>query len=1553
MAPSLPRPRPPPRCAPAARRAQPPPRRAPAHRRAPRCLRRRPAPPPPAERPCRPRRPLRDRAHCRSCRRRRARLPRRRPHPPRPPRRAPRPPRRPPPRSPTDGRRAYDDAIARLAVDPAGATARLAACAAAITLPADAAWCTAGLGRLALAAGHASDALAASARPPTPTLATPTSPPSKPAPSPPPAPTPRPRLNQPARHRLARPRRRPARPRPRRARRRRHRRRPRCRRRGRPPRPDAAAPHALAAAIEAPRRRRTRCRLAPRRRRRARRPRPPRRARPPPPRARPPRRRRRTPRAPRRARPCRPCPARALADALLAAGATERARAWADVALRLAPDDPEALTLAARAAVAAGQIEAAYALLARVTDPAARLDAGLALAAALARAGHPPRAESEYAALVVRRPDAPAAWRAYAAFLTERGELDRAEKLLRQAVMRHPEAPTLHTLLAEVFERQGNRAGARLALGVAARLEPLDPAHEDELARVEFLDGASAEAVARWEALVDRHPDADRARRRLSAALRALDEPAKAAALLRVLVDRHPDDPALKADLGETLLAAGNKHGAVAPLQEALAAGADADRLRPLLATALADTGRPADAERLFEEALAADPGNRPLRLTYAAFREAAGDDAGAVELYRAQLARNPHDFQVIARLQALVGDEQITDLVRGAIYRAARVAPDLALLARRATAPFGDAQGSVLRDERRVVVDADGVAEIHHRRSILIQRPGGAELYREIRLPYHAETPPTVVVARTLTPDGEIVDVPATGRELVNPQAGTPLYGDGRQLVLRFDALEPGAIVDYEVVTHRPHPDLPGAWWDGYVLGNADPTVRARYTLELPADAPLRIHAPAMPAPDDTTEGPTRRLIWERHDLPAYRDEGAGEIPAVHVTGFTDWAAVDRWYHALFAPRTHAGPAVARRAAELVADRADRRARIAAIYRFVEANVRYLGVEFGIGAFQPRPPESTLAQGLGDCKDVTALMVALLAEAGVPAWPALIRPRGHGPFDPEQPSPGQFSHVILYVPDPKGDLWLDATAGLGTLDAIPHALRGRRALVVDGDGGRLIEVPVGDGRHNRLVEERTFELTPTGGGRLTAELSLTGDLAGHGRRAIAELDASARRALLSAPGLLLGDGRIPDEVDAFALDDPQAPLELRASLTHDDLVAVRLDGALVIPFDLGVFTDGPLADLGGDEARGTPRVYERRLRIIPPRGYRLAWEPLDFQTDGPIALAIDERRARGEVVITARMQIEGGDLDARERETLAESARAAQAQMERDLVMLPGPDFDRVGFLEAIVTERPDEPRLKLYLAQALLERDRALDAATVLIDAAEQAPDDPEIGALLALVRTRLGSIEQIEDALRATTERPDAPAASYLAYAALLAESGRHADALAVIARGQARHPDDIELNKAELGVLGRAGRRTEALARARDLARARADDPDVQALLGEAAAAAGEAAEAEAAWRRALALAPTDARALNNLAWLLRDRPEARDEAIRLARRAVEAAPGNGSAWDTLAELLYRAGDIDGALSANERAASRDPEHRALYETRRRKYELRRARGPGDL
>lgn len=1236
----------------------------------------------------------------------------------------------------------------------------------------------------------------------------------------------------------------------------------------------------------------------------------------------------------------------ALGDALLAADAAERARAWADAARRIAPDDPRAALLTARAAIAAGDVDAGLALRSTLYTGPDAVAHRVAVAEALARAGRFTRAESEFSAAVIAHPESPRAWLAFARWLAARGALDRAEGLLRQAIGRTPEAAELHVALADVFERQGNRAGARLALGAAARLQPDVPAHEDELARVEFLDGELIEALARWEALVAAHPTADRPLRRLSAAYRALDEPEKALALLRRLVERHPGDAELKGRLGEVLLEAGRKEKAVGVLEAALAGGADAERLRPLLATALADTGRTADAADLFERALAADPGNRPLRLTYAAFRAATGDRAGAVELYQAQLARDPADLDARSGLASLLGAAYVEAAIDPRTHPRATVDAELAALAARAPPATGESDGAVLRDERRVVVDAGGVAEIHHRRAILIQRPSGVERYRTASVPFHVDHPPTVVRARTISPDGDEVPVAPADRVTKNPHAGTRLYGDGRQLSLTFSGLEVGAIVDYEIVTRRPHPDLEGVWWDGYVLANRDPTVQARYTLELPAEMPSLRRAEGMPPPSEAVEGGVRRLVWAADDLPPYREDTVAAdapLPSVRVSNLASWAEVDAWYHGLFGPRSRPGPAIEREARALTAGLSDRRARIAAIYRHVERSIGYLGVEFGIGAYQPRPPESTLAQRQGDCKDMTALMVALLAALDIEAHPALIKPRGQGTFDPEHPSPGQFSHVVLYVPDRDGGLWLDATAGLGTLDAVPAPLRGRHALIVDGRGGRLVTVPEGEPEKNRLVEQRTFALTPTGGGRLTVELTLTGDLAGATRRELLTLDAEGIEALLSAPGHLLEQGRIPDTVTVAGLHDPAAPVVLTAAVQHPDLVAVRLDGALVLPFDLSIFTGGPLARFGGDDGGPSPRSFERIVRLVPPPGYRFGWKPLAARADGPIALAVSERRRGDEAIVSARMRI-GGAVDPGDKAALIAGARQMQAALGGDLAMLPGRGFDRVAFLEAIIAERPGQARLKTYLGQALLEADRPFEASVALLDALEADPDDTEAAMLMLLARERMGDPAQIEAGLRARVEGPDPPPTAVMALAALWTQTGRRAEAAALLERAtDADSPTTLWIARAQ--VLLALDRLDEAAAVVEAVRALRPTEPMVLALVGDLAGRRGDRAAAIDAYRAAVRAAPEDPRLLNNLAWMLREDPATRDEALAIAEKAVALAPGEASAWDTLADLRFRSGDVAGALEANRRALDRAEEgdDRAGYEARRAIYE----------
>ena len=52
---------------------------------------------------------------------------------------------------------------------------------------------------------------------------------------------------------------------------------------------------------------------------------------------------------------------------------------------------------------------------------------------------------------------------------------------------------------------------------------------------------------------------------------------------------------------------------------------------------------------------------------------------------------------------------------------------------------------------------------------------------------------------------------------------------------------------------------------------------------------------------------------------------------------------------------------------------------------------MRYIGVAFGIGRYQPHSAETVLDNQYGDCKDKHTLLAAMLKAAGYEAWPALI----------------------------------------------------------------------------------------------------------------------------------------------------------------------------------------------------------------------------------------------------------------------------------------------------------------------------------------------------------------------------------------------------------------------------------------------------------------------------------------------------------------------------------------------------------------------------------
>jgi tetratricopeptide (TPR) repeat protein len=82
--------------------------------------------------------------------------------------------------------------------------------------------------------------------------------------------------------------------------------------------------------------------------------------------------------------------------------------------------------------------------------------------------------------------------------------------------------------------------------------------------------------------------------------------------------------------------------------------------------------------------------------------------------------------------------------------------------------------------------------------------------------------------------------------------------------------------------------------------------------------------------------------------------------------------------------------------------------------------------------------------------------------------------------------------------------------------------------------------------------------------------------------------------------------------------------------------------------------------------------------------------------------------------------------------------------------------------------------------------------------------------------------------------------------------------------------------------------------------------------------------GRYAEARTDWQRRLEVAPENAEAHNDLAWLLATCPEVtfRDagRAVALATRAVELAPQHSGWWNTLGVAQYRAGNWQAAIES---------------------------------
>lgn len=151
---------------------------------------------------------------------------------------------------------------------------------------------------------------------------------------------------------------------------------------------------------------------------------------------------------------------------------------------------------------------------------------------------------------------------------------------------------------------------------------------------------------------------------------------------------------------------------------------------------------------------------------------------------------------------------------------------------------------------------------------------------------------------------------------------------------------------------------------------------------------------------------------------------------------------------------------------------------KIAALYKYMQQNTRYVANEYGLSGWQTFDAASLAKSGYGDCKGLSNYMKAMLKVIGIPSNLVIISAGNDNTqrVDPEFPV-NVFNHMILCVPLTKDSMWLECTSNTLPAGYLGSFTQDRYALVLTKDGGRMVKTPAYNKDRNFIERNISIQL--------------------------------------------------------------------------------------------------------------------------------------------------------------------------------------------------------------------------------------------------------------------------------------------------------------------------------------------------------------------------------------------------------------------------------------------------------------------------------------------
>jgi Domain of Unknown Function with PDB structure (DUF3857)/Transglutaminase-like superfamily len=392
-----------------------------------------------------------------------------------------------------------------------------------------------------------------------------------------------------------------------------------------------------------------------------------------------------------------------------------------------------------------------------------------------------------------------------------------------------------------------------------------------------------------------------------------------------------------------------------------------------------------------------------------------------------------------------------------------------------------------LLYSEYVLTIQANGKMKGLKRVAYKILRVGGKR-YGLVVVNFDGDTKISALHGWSIPAQGK--DFEAKDKDAIEASLGVAngeLITDVRSKLLQIPAADPGNIVGYEVEQElRPY-----VLQDDWLFQRPIPTAEARYTLQLPPGWEYKAawfnHAEIAPASVGNNQ-----WQWVVKNVPAVKEEkemppwrGVAEQMVLSVIpsggsqnrGFQNWDDMGNWQAGLTRGRRDSSPEIKQKVAELTAAAKTPVEKMRAIAAFAQREIRYVGIELGIGGYQPHAAKDVFAHRYGDCKDKATLVSTMLSEMGVESYYIVINSERGAVTPGMPPQIGIFDHVILAIKLPEGVadpslvaftdeaklgklLIFDPTDEMTPFGQLRGALQANYGLLVTPSGGELMELP-------------------------------------------------------------------------------------------------------------------------------------------------------------------------------------------------------------------------------------------------------------------------------------------------------------------------------------------------------------------------------------------------------------------------------------------------------------------------------------------------------------